>query len=58
MCFIWLSEQTVFFALYIINRLVFITEMESVYSAVGTESLYNTDPSQTLKVKFVTWTVT
>ena len=39
----WLSEQTVTFAVYIINRLVFITEMESVYSAVRTESLYKAD---------------
>jgi len=39
-CFVWLSEQTVTFVLYIINRLVFITEVESVYSAVRTEYLY------------------
>ena len=38
-----LSEETVPFVLYIINRLVFITEVESVYSAVRGESLYNTD---------------
>jgi hypothetical protein len=50
-CFVWLSDQTVTFALYIINRLVFVTEMESVYCAVWTESLYNTDTSCTLKVK-------
>jgi len=31
------------FVLYIFNRMVFITEVESVYSAVRTESLYNTD---------------
>jgi len=30
------------FFLYIINRLVFITEVESVYFTVRTESLYNT----------------
>jgi len=40
MCFVLLSEQTVTFALYVINRLVFITEVESVYSAVRTGSLY------------------
>jgi len=40
MCFVWLSEQTVTFALCIIDRLIFITELESVYSAVRTESLY------------------
>jgi hypothetical protein len=34
---------SVTFALYITNRLVFITEVESVYYAVGAESLYNTD---------------
>ena len=43
MCCVWLSERTVNFALYIFNRLVFITEVESVYSAVRTESLYKTD---------------
>jgi len=37
------SEQTTTFALYNINSLVFMTVMESVYSAVRTESLYNTD---------------
>jgi hypothetical protein len=36
--FVCISEQTVTFALYVINRLVFITEVESVYSAVRTES--------------------
>ena len=30
------------FQLYIINRLIFITEVESVYCAVQSESLYNT----------------
>ena len=43
MCSVWLSEQTATFALYIINRLDSITEVESVYCAVRTESLYNTD---------------
>jgi hypothetical protein len=42
-CFVWLSEQTVPFALHIINRLVFITEAESVYCAVRTGSLYKPD---------------
>jgi hypothetical protein len=45
-CFVWVSEQTVTFSLYIINRLVFITEVESVYSAVRTESLYYTNTSR------------
>ena len=43
MCSVWLSEERVSFALYVINRLVFITEVESVYCAVRMESLYNTD---------------
>jgi hypothetical protein len=51
MCFMWLSGQTVTFALYIISILVFITEVESVYSAVRTESLYNTETFLPLKVK-------
>jgi len=46
MCFVWVSEQTVTFSLHIINRLDFITEVESVYSAVRTESLYYTDTSR------------
>jgi len=37
MCFVWLSEETVSFVLYIINRLVFVA-VESVYCAVRTES--------------------
>jgi hypothetical protein len=51
MCFVRLSEQTVPFALHIINRFVFITEVENVYCAVRTGSLYNTDTSRPLKVK-------
>jgi len=51
MCSVWLSEQTVTFALYIANRLDFITEVESVYCAVGTESLCNTGTSRPWKVK-------
>jgi hypothetical protein len=44
MCFVRISEQTAtFFALYSIKRLVFITEVESVYSAVRTEYLYKTN---------------
>ena len=43
MCFVRISEQTATFALHCINWLVFITVVESVYSAVRTESLYNTD---------------
>jgi hypothetical protein len=43
MCFVRISEQTATFALQNIKWLVFITEVESVYSAVRTESLYKTD---------------
>jgi hypothetical protein len=51
MCFVWVSEETVTFALYVINRLVSITEVESVYRAVRTESLYNTDVSSLSQLK-------
>jgi len=34
--FVRISEHTVTFALYVINWLVFITVVESVYSAVRT----------------------
>jgi len=37
------SEQTATFAIYNINSSVFITEAGCIYSAVRTESLYNTD---------------
>ena len=37
------SEQTATFALYSTNRLDFITVVESVYSAVRTDSLYTAD---------------
>jgi len=36
---VWISEQTAIISLYNINWLVFITETESVYCAVRTESL-------------------
>jgi hypothetical protein len=42
-CFILISDQTANFSLQNIKRLVFITEVESVYCAVRTESLYDTD---------------
>ena len=38
--FLWISEQTAAFGLYIINVLVLIIVVESFYSAVRTESLY------------------
>jgi hypothetical protein len=43
LCFVWLSEETVPFALYIIKIWVFITEAVSVYCAVRFEALYKTD---------------
>jgi len=42
-CFVRISKQTANFALHNIKRLVFITQMESVYCTVRTESLYNID---------------
>jgi hypothetical protein len=38
-----MSEQTATFVLYSIKWLIFMTEVDSVYSAVRTESLYKTD---------------
>jgi hypothetical protein len=43
MCFVGISEQTASFALQNIKKLVFITQVESVYSAVHAESLYKAD---------------
>ena len=37
--FVFISKQTATYTTYIINRLVFITEMKSVYSAVRTGTL-------------------
>ena len=45
----WISDQTAIFALYIINWLVFITVVESVYCAVRTDSLYKADYVSSLK---------
>ena len=39
LCFVWISEQTAIISLYNINWLIFITETESVYCAVRTESV-------------------
>jgi hypothetical protein len=41
--FVRISEQTATFALHNIKRLVLKTEVESVYSAVRTDSLHKTD---------------
>jgi len=38
--FVRISEQTATFALYSVKWLVFIAVVESVYSAVRTDSLY------------------
>jgi len=43
MCFVFIWEQTATFAVYVINWLVFVTVVESVYSAVRTDSLYKAD---------------
>jgi hypothetical protein len=48
-CFVWISKQTVNFALLNIKALVFITEVESVYSAVRAESLNKAVCASSLK---------
>jgi hypothetical protein len=45
------SKQTATLALDNINSVVFITELESVYSAVRAESLYNIGTFRHYKVK-------
>jgi hypothetical protein len=66
-CFVRIWEQTATIALYVINWLVFITVVESVYSAVRTDSLYKTEQAFVSKrlrqkwwgsqwnIAFVTW---
>jgi hypothetical protein len=49
MCWAWILEQTTIVYLYRINLSVFITEAESVYCAVRTESLNRTDTVSSLK---------
>jgi len=49
MCFVSISEQRATSAPYNTNCLVFITEMESVYCAVRTESLNNAVYASSLK---------
>jgi hypothetical protein len=51
--FVRISEQTETFALYVINWLVFITVVESVYSAVRTYSLYKADYVSSLMIETV-----
>ena len=43
LCFVLISEQTATFVLYVINWLVSIDVVESVYSAVRTNTLYKAD---------------
>jgi len=49
MRFAWISEQTAIISLYSINLSVFITKTESVYCAVQTGSLNQTDTVSFLK---------
>jgi hypothetical protein len=49
MCFVFIWEQTATCATYSINWLVFIAEMKSVYSAVRTGDLNQTDTVSFLK---------
>jgi hypothetical protein len=49
-CSVWISEQIANFALEDLKKLVFITEVESVYCAVRTDYLYNTDMFRPSKV--------
>ena len=44
--------RTATFALYVINWLVFITVVESVYCAVRTDSLYKADYVSSLKGQY------
>jgi hypothetical protein len=57
MYFVWLSEKTAIISLYNINWLVFTTEAESVYCAVRTGFLNQTDKLSSLKgdVIYVGW---
>jgi len=50
MYFVWLSEQRAIISLYIIKLSVFITEAESVYSAVRAGYLNRKDAVPSLKV--------
>jgi len=50
MCSVWISEKAANFSLHNVHRLDFLTEADIVYSAVRTESLYNTDTFRLLKV--------
>jgi len=54
MCFVFIWEQTATCATYSTNWLVFITEINSVYSAVRTGSLIRTVCAWSLKVNIAT----
>jgi hypothetical protein len=49
MCFPWISEQTAIISSYPISLSVFITEAVSVYCAVRTGSLNQTDTLYSLE---------
>ena len=53
MCFVWISEQTAIISLYGINLSVFKTEAESVYCAVRTGPLNQTNTVSYLKGKTI-----
>jgi hypothetical protein len=48
-CFLFISQQITIFTLYNANRLVFITEMKTVYCAVRTGSLSKAFCASSLK---------
>jgi len=52
MCFVFIWEQTATFATYIINWLIFVTEVKSVYSAVRTGPLTKAVCASSLKGYF------
>jgi hypothetical protein len=54
-CFVRISEQTATFAISVINQLVFITLVESVYWTVWTDSLYKPDHISSLKGYYLQW---
>jgi hypothetical protein len=47
--FVLISEQTATVAVYVINRLGFVTVVESVYFAVRTGSVYKADYVSSVK---------
>ena len=53
--FVFISEQTAIFVLCNINRMVFITEMKSVYCAVRTGSLNKTVYASSVKVTVIAY---